>query len=252
MKKNITITLVACLVLAIILGLIYATSLSQPKQPAKEEKKEVVGDQKESQNDMYQAILKEYQDAIDNNFYGYLESYDQQIANDKMPNINIEITNADGLNLMYAYYDIDGDGVDECIIADYSEERYGDGLRGNFDPYNIFDAYQIVDGKVSRIPGFELCGYRNLYWIGKDHTLINYGHGGANSISYHLYTIRDDKQDLQEKEGYFTATDESMNDITYYHQQGESVTQISEEEFEVGVNAYIVNDLFEWKEVKGF
>ena len=83
-------------------------------------------------------------------------------------------------NLCYAFYDLDGDGDAELLIA----PTFNDGFVDNM----VFDCYDLVDGQPRQL----LCGYeRNRYYLcyGEDGTcwIANEASAGAGHSGWFYY-----------------------------------------------------------------
>ena len=112
-----------------------------------ENKNDVTDNQETSSGDtdVYNHVLAEYKDMVQNDFYtdlldhGDLEAYDSSFGED----IGAEIRNYKQ-DVYYAFYDIDGNGIEELIIAGGEDSASGSGLPlRNYDLYT-FDGSNVV------------------------------------------------------------------------------------------------------------
>lgn len=83
-------------------------------------------------------------------------------------------------NLCYAFYDLDGDGDKELLIAPTFHDGFVDDM--------VFDCYDLSDGQPRQL----FCGYeRNRYYLcyGEDGTctIANEGSGGAGHSGWFYY-----------------------------------------------------------------
>ena len=196
---------------------------------------------KHSDKGLYAPILEEYKLAAENDFHG-------DNCYDEAPDVNPELVKSGrrspDLNLCYAFYDINGDSKQECIIADVgvADYRYQDNepeinVFKLFGDYELYDVYHIVNGEAERVSKFEMCGYRNKYWIGNDNTIIYAGSGGALSVMVSVNQLNKSGTSLKTidkyySDGEFAEEPEESDLMFYYHENADGEKEeISEEQF---------------------
>ena len=93
----------------------------------------------------------------------------------------------------YTLYDVDGNGIEELIIADT-----GEGIWDN----RIMLMYTLHDGKpVLLIDGWA----RNSYYLLKDNTIFNEGSGGAAYTIFATYRMAENGIDLDLLDYYYSG-----------------------------------------------
>ena len=97
----------------------------------------------------------------------------------------------------YTFYDVDGNGIEELIIADMSND---DG--GRWDN-RILLMYTLHDDKpVLLIDGWA----RNRYYLLNDGTIYHEGSGGAAYTSFGIYHIAEDGSRLEVIDYYYSGS----------------------------------------------
>ena len=97
----------------------------------------------------------------------------------------------------YTFYDVDGNGIEELIIADMLND---DG--GRWDN-RILLMYTLHDDKpVLLIDGWA----RNRYYLLNDGTIYHEGSGGAAYTSFGIYHIADDGSRLEAIDYYYSGS----------------------------------------------
>ena len=152
---------------------------------------------------LYLKPCASYQDILDN-------AYDVIIA-DNWPDIVLsdELFSYDGIweahvyrdtnealsAIGYTFYDVDGNGIEELIIADTYTV-------GGVWYYNILLMYTLYDDK----PVWLINGWaRNGYNILDDGTIYNKGSGGAAYTSYGIYRISEAGNSLEVIDFYYSG-----------------------------------------------
>lgn len=110
----------------------------------------------------------------------------------------------------YAMIDIDGNGVEELIIAEKSEDEIGD---------RILDIYTIKnDQAILIVEGFV----RDRYYLLEDNSIYNEGSGGAAYTMFGVYELPKDEVNLSVKDYYFSGyKDEEMTEWGWFHGQND-------------------------------
>lgn len=141
-------------------------------------------DEKKVDTSAYDDIISKYQTAVANN------QTDASLNSLVVTYANSQTSPA---STVYAYYDMDGNGVDELILA--------------FKPGNLFKDYMITDiytiskdsGQVIRLtegPQLGMLGERMTLTYLKDKTFSYYGSAGATAGGGSGYHFNDDGQSL--------------------------------------------------------
>lgn len=199
----------------------------------------------ENQTDMYDYILEEYKDMVQNDFYWDLlgtDSFESSFGED----IGFEIR-AHKKAVYYAFYDIDGNGVKELIIAGGEE---GVGVANPaFSPWN-YDLYGYDGTNVVHIfPEMEF-GYRTNFTLYGDGVIEVFFSGSAAESGIEFYRIGED--------GYIPQLVESFAVVG--HLEGEKAVftyshngnEITEEEYNDRVQSYEVPfaEALEWEQIR--
>jgi hypothetical protein len=112
----------------------------------------------------------------------------------------------------YAYYDLDGNGTSELLIAAFYDSGY----------YHLADVFTIHNGKPVRLfEGVEDRGFwsRNRLDFSEDgRALIISGSGGAAYTNTDFYKVSESGYQVELLEGLTTYNQNDLNDLTpYYH-----------------------------------
>lgn len=175
---------------------------------------------------IYDHILAEYQDMVQNDFYADLldsDAYDSSFGED----IGLEIR-THKQNIYYAFYDIDGNGTMELIIAG-AENGISNPA---FSPWN-YDLYGY-DGTnaVHIFPEMEF-GYRTNFSIYENGVIEVFYSSSAAESGVDFYKISDDGFTPKLVDS-FTAVGhlEGEEPVFTYFQNGNEIT---EEEYNAGI-----------------
>lgn len=104
------------------------------------------------------------------------ENYIFDPAEDTRLNPNLAMYVHTG-TLGFAYYDVDGNGIDELMIGSVNEYSM---------PESVFDIYTLADGAlVPVVQGWE----RNEYRVSPEGTIMNLASAGAMNYWYGFYTL---------------------------------------------------------------
>lgn len=113
----------------------------------------------------------------------------------------------------YTLYDIDGNGIEELIIADT-----GEGIWDN----RILLMYTLHDGKpVLLIDGWD----RNRYYLLNDYTIYNEGSGGASYTIFATYRMAEDGLRLEATDCYYSDAGYNENsELRWFHNTTGEIT----------------------------
>lgn len=195
---------------------------------------------------IYEAVLEEYRDMVRNDFYeelldkGDMEAYDSSFGG----HISFE-ARARAQDLYYALYDIDGNGVEELVIAG------GEGGTGSasFAPWN-YDLY-TYDGTnvVPVFPDMEF-GYRtNFSLYGNGVIEVFYSSSAAES-GVDFYKIGADGISPERVDSFVTVGSLDGEEVTLsYFQNG---TEITEDEYSAKIQSYeaVKPEGLEWEQIQ--
>ena len=180
---------------------------------------------------VYDQVLAQYSDMVQHDFYlGLLGSddYDSSFGAD----IGLEIR-AHKQNLYYAFYDIDGNGVMELVIA--GDER---SLSNSaFAPWN-YDLYGYNGSQVvSLFPEMEF-GYRTNFALYENGVIEVFYSGSAAESGTDFYKLGDDGITPQLVDSLATVAHlEGETPVFSYYQNGD---EISEDAYKATVARYEV------------
>lgn len=175
---------------------------------------------------LYLKPCASYQDILDN-------AYDVIIA-DNWPDIVLsdELFSYDGIweahvyrdtnealsAIGYTFYDVDGNGIEELIIAD----TY---TAGEVWYYNILLMYTLYDD----MPVWLINGWaRNGYNILDDGTIYNEGSGGAAYTSFGIYRISEAGNSLEVIDFYYSGYSDDHVNCWFYNTTGKQTYDDSE------------------------
>lgn len=193
--------------------------------------------------DIYHHVLAEYTDMVQNDFYmdlWGLDTYDSSFGED----IGIEIR-THKQEVYYAFYDIDGNGTKELIIA--GEEN---GVSSpNFLPWN-YDLYGY-DGTnvVSIFPEMEF-GYRTNFSLYENGIIEVFYSSSAAESGVDFYKIADNGISAELVDSFSTVGHlEGDTPIFTYFQNGNEIT---EEEYNTKIQNYEValTTALEWMQIQ--
>ena len=195
---------------------------------------DVVENQKESaeNTNIYDYILTQYSDMVQNDFYISLrdsDNYDSSFGED----IGLEIR-THKQDIYYTFYDIDGNGTMELIIAG------GEHAVSNptFSPWN-YDLYGYDGNKVvSLFPDMELGGRSNFSFHGDG--VIEVVHSlPQREICIEIYKIGNDGVTPELVDRFYIAADLTGEKAVYtYFQNGQTGSEISEEAYRSALQGY--------------
>lgn len=165
-----------------------------------------------------------YQDILDNAY--------EVIITDNMVDIVLsdEIFSYDGIRevkmghdteeslarIGYTYYDVDGNGIEELIIADTGEGGWNN---------RIILMYTLYDDKpVLLIDGWT----RNRYYLLNDGTIYNEGSSGAAYTDFGTYRIAEDGSSMKVIDYYYTGLYGDSVYGWFYNTTGEQTEDESE------------------------
>lgn len=118
----------------------------------------------------------------------------------------------------YTFYDVDGNGIEELIIAD----TY---TAGEVWYYNILLMYTLYDDKpVLLIDGWS----RNSYYILDDGTIYNEGSSGAAYTDFGIYRISAAGNGLEVIEFYYSGYSDDHVNCWFYNTTGKQTYDDSE------------------------
>lgn len=184
-----------------------------------------------AETNMYDSVLAEYRDMVQNGFYSDLQgsdNYDSSFGED----IGFEIR-THKQDIYYAFYDIDGNETMELIIAG------GDNSTSNpdFTPWN-YDLYGY-DGTnvVSIFPEMEF-GYRTNFSLYENGIIEVFFSGSAAESGIDFYRISDDGITPELVDSFATVGSlEGETPVFTYSQNGNEIT---EEEYNANIQDYEV------------
>lgn len=193
----------------------------------------VIGEQKvpSGKTDIYDDILAEYSDMVQNDFYISLQgtdTYDSSFGE----NIGFEIR-TQKQNIYYAFFDIDGNGTMELIIAG------GESGVSNpaFSPWN-YDLYGYDGTKVVHIfPEMDF-GYRTNFTLYENGVIEVFFSGSAAESGIDFYRIGSDgfSPELVDSFATIAHLEEDEPIFTYYRNEKE----ITESEYNANIQSYEV------------
>ena len=185
------------------------------------------------ETDMYNNVLEEYRDMVQNDFYEDLllsDAYDSSFGE----HIGFEIR-ARKKAVFYALYDIDGNGIKELIIAGGED---GVGVANPaFSPWN-YDLYGY-DGKnvVHIFPGIDLGGRVNFSLYENGVIEVLHSASGAE-LKVDFYKIGNDGFTPELIDWFYVVSHlEGDKSVFNYYQNGNEIT---EEEYNANIQNYEV------------
>ena len=195
---------------------------------------------------IYHDVLEEYRDMVLNNFYMDLRSGDYAVYENSFgPDIGQEIRLLER-SVFYAFFDVDGNGIDELIIAADEPEIGADSPE--FSPLN-YDLYTYSEGRVVHVFNDYEFGYRtNFELYGNGIIEVSYTSSAAEyGVEYYRIGENGVTPELINAFSCVGAIDNDGNvTFTYYEKQDEiteTVYQEKTEDYEKPIAA------LEWKEI---
>lgn len=213
------------------------------------EEKDITDQQETSPDEtvIYEDVIAQYRDMVQHDFYiEFLDSddYESHFGED----IGEEIR-AHRQSVFYAFYDIDGNGTEELIIA--GEEGDIGVSNPAFAPW-YYDIYGYDGSKVvSLFPDMELGGRSNFSLHGDG--VIEVVHSlTLGEICIEIYKIGNDGVTPKLVDRFYTAADLTGEKAVYtYFQNGQTGSEISEEAYRSALQSYetpIAEELI-WEEI---
>ena len=194
--------------------------------------------------DIYYHVIEEYRDMVQNDFYEDLRDsniYDSSFGE----HIGLEIR-IHKMAVFYAFYDIDGNGTKELIIAGGED---GVGVANPaFSPCN-YDIYGYDGTNVLHIfPEMEF-GYRTNFSLYENGIIEVYYSNSAAESGVDFYRIGSDGFTPELVDSFSTVWHLEGEEpvCTYFHKENE----ITEEEYKANVQSYAVTitEGLDWVEI---
>ena len=192
----------------------------------------------------YEQVLDEYRDMVQNRFY--LDELNTDVREASFgPDIGIEIRMR-VQNVFYAFYDIDGNGTEELIIA-AGEQGIGVG-NPKFMPRN-YDLYTYHNGKVIHVFDDYEFGYRTNFDLCENGVIEVSSNDSAAESSFLFFRIGADGASPVVIDN-FTCIGERIDEKTVVFQHYENGKEITGEEFNRKIEDYAkpLKGL-EWQEI---
>lgn len=196
-----------------------------------------------TREDVYEEVLAQYRDMVQNDFYMDLldtEDYDSSFGDA----IGLEIR-MHQQKVYYAFSDIDKNGTMELIIAG-GEQAVSDPA---FSPWN-YDLYGYNGSEVVSIfPEMEF-GYRTNFTLYEDGVIEVFYSGSAAESGNDFYKISSDGVTPERKDSFSVVGRlEGEEPVFSYFQNEEEIT---EEEYTAGLQNYEVplTEALEWVEIQ--
>ncbi len=196
------------------------------------------------ENQAYEQVLDEYRDMVQNRFY--LDELNTDVREENFgPDIGAEIRMR-VQNVFYAFYDIDGNGTEELIIA-AGEQGIGVG-NPKFMPRN-YDLYTYHDGKVIHVFDDYEFGYRTNFDLCENGVIEVSSNDSAAESSFLFFRIGADGASPVVIDN-FVCIGEQIDEKTVVFQHYENGKEITEEEFNRKIEDYAkpLKGL-EWQEI---
>ncbi len=186
----------------------------------------------DEQTDIYNHVLEEYSDMVQNDFYQDLlgsDAYDSSFGED----IGLEIR-THKQEVYYAFYDIDGNGIKELIIAG---EANGVGVSSpNFSPWN-YDLYGYDGTNVVHIFPMEF-GYRTNFSLYENGIIEVFYSGSAAESGVDFYKIAADGTSAELVNSFASVGHLEGDAVVFSYFQYKD--EITEEEYKTKIQAYQV------------
>lgn len=188
---------------------------------------------RDAQTEMYDSVLAQYSDMVQNDFYRELlgsDAYDSSFGKD----IGLEIR-THRQAVYYAFYDIDGNGIKELVIA--GGEEGVDVSSPEFSPWN-YDLYGYDGTNVVRIfPEMEF-GYRTNFSLYENGIIEVFYSASAAEGGVDFYKIAADGTNAELEDSFFRTAHMEGDTPVFRYLQYEN--EITEEEFNAGIQAFEV------------
>ena len=193
--------------------------------------------------DIYNHILEEHSDMVQNDFYIDLrdsDSYDSSFGE----NIGLEIR-THKQNVYYAFYDIDGNGTKELIIAGGEN-----GVASpTFSPWN-YDLYGYNGHDVVHIfPEMEF-GYRTNFSLYENGIIEVFYSSSAAKSGVDFYKIAADGTSTELVDSFATVSHlEGDTPVFTYFQNGNEIPQ---EEYDAKIQSYTIalTTVLDWIQIQ--
>ena len=194
----------------------------------------------------YEEVIDEYRDMVQNHFYKDLQAEDREAYEKSFgPDIGEEIKMYEQ-SVFYAFYDIDGNGTEELIIA-AGEPGIGVGNPG-FLPTN-YDIYTYSDGNVVHIFDNYEFGYRTNFDLCDDGLIEVASNASAAEYDVVFYRIGTDGVSPVVEDVFRCVGTQTGNDTVSF-QYTENGKEIAEEEYNQKIENYAKPlEGLEWKEI---
>lgn len=198
-----------------------------------------------SGNKIYDPVLEEYRDMVQNDFYIDLfgtDSYDSSFGE----HIGFEIR-MHKQAVFYAYYDIDGNGTQELIIA------AGDPDLGvsnpAFSPW-YYDLYGFDGVNVVHIFSEMEFGYRTNFLLCENGMIEVFYSASAAESGVDFYKIADDGIKTELVDSFFAVAHLEGNEPVFTYLQNN--VEITEEEYHINIQNYGIMpaSAFEWTQIQ--
>lgn len=183
---------------------------------------------------VYEDVLAQYRDMVQHDFYmDYLDSDDYESHFGK--DIGEEIRNH-RQGIFYAFYDIDGNGTEELVIAG---EQDGIGVSNPAFAPRYYDLYGYDGSRVvSLFPNMELGGRSNFSLHG-DGVIEVVDSLPQREIGIDIYKIGNDGVTPELVDRFYIAADLTGEKAVYtYFQNGQTGSEISEEAYRSALQSY--------------
>lgn len=137
--------------------------------------------------DLYKDVLAKHLRAIDEKW----ESPKLEEENmSYMYNVISKTTDKTADKIGYAFYDVNGDGIEELFIGEIAEGEW----KGV-----IYDIYTMVDRKPTHVASG---GSRNRYYVSDDNFICNEYSSGANESGWLIYNLVENSKELFPQVGF--------------------------------------------------
>lgn len=193
--------------------------------------------------DIYDDVLAQYSDMVQNDFYTSLldsDTYESSFGKD----IGQEIRTHQQ-EVYYAYYDIDGNGTMELIIAG-GEHGVSNPA---FVPWN-YDLYGYDgDNVVSIFPEMEF-GYRTNFSLYENGVIEVFYSGSAAELGLDFYRIGSDGVTPERMDSFSSVANLEGEEAVFTYYEGKN--EITEEEYRAGIQNYAVplTAALDWRQIQ--
>lgn len=207
---------------------------------------EWVGHYRSDENDVYGYVLAQYSDMVQNDFYSDLRddwnAYDSSFGAD----IGLEIR-VNKQDIYYAFYDIDGNGTMELIIA--AGVFITDGSNSSFSAWN-YDLYGYNGADAVHIfPEIEF-GYRTNFALYEDGVIEVFYSVSAAQSGVDFYRIGNDGFTPELVDSFVTDAQLEGNEAVFVYSRNGN--EISEEEYNAKIQSYEVplTTALDWVQIR--